>query len=129
MIVDSSAMLAILMHEPERNPFISALEHAPVRRISAATFVETAIVVEAQAGEGGLNRWEEFYRRADIAIEPFTPEQAAIAHRAWSKYGKGRHPAGLNFGDCFSYALAKALDEPLLYKGQDFSKTDIRSAV
>lgn len=87
------------------------------------------IVVEAQAGEGGLNRWEEFRRRADILIEPFTAGQAHIATRAWSTYGKRKQSAGLNLGDCFSYTLAKALDEPLLFKGDDFSKTDIKPAI
>jgi len=129
MIFDSSAVLAILFHEPDGGIFAEAISSAELRRVSAATYVELSIVVDAQDGSSGIHDLEQFFRQAEIVIEPFTVEQAYIAQRAWSIYGRGKHPARLNFGDCFSYALAKALDEPLLFKGTDFSKTDIQSAV
>lgn len=128
MILDSSAILAILLQEPEQNRFLALIENAEVCKLSAATLVEISIVIESQTGDAGINRLNDFLRRADVEIEPLTANQAHIACRAWSNYGKGRHPAALNFGDCFSYALAKALDEPLLFKGSDFAKTDIQSA-
>ena len=115
MIVDSSAVLAILLQEPEKDAFAAAIQAAEICRLSAATFVEVSIVIESQT--------------AEIVIEPFTADQAYRAGRAWSEYGKGRHKAALNFGDCFSYALAKSLDEPLLFKGDDLPMTDIEPAI
>jgi ribonuclease VapC len=129
VIVDSSAVLAILLQEPEKDAFAAAIQTAEICRLSAATFFEVSIVIESQTGDAGVNRLQEFVRRAEIVIEPFTADQAYRAGRAWSEYGKGRHKAALNFGDCFSYALAKSLDEPLLFKGDDFSMTDIEPAI
>lgn len=129
MILDSSAVLAILLGEADAQVYAAAVEAAPVCRISAPTYVELSIVIEAQDGKAGLHDLEEFLREAAIGIEAFTVEQAYIAQRAWVVYGRGKHAARLNFGDCFSYALAKALDEPLLFKGADFAKTDIQPAV
>ncbi|MBS1840947.1 MAG: type II toxin-antitoxin system VapC family toxin [Acidobacteria bacterium] len=129
MILDSSAVLAILFQEPEAPLFAATMERALVCRLSAASHVELSIVVEAQEGAAGLQDLEQFIREAKIVVESFTLEQAYISQRAWTTYGRGKHPARLNFGDCFSYALAKALDEPLLFKGNDFARTDIQSAL
>ena len=129
MIVDSSAILAILFAEPDAAVFANAMSEADACRISAATFVEVAVVVEAQTQDRGSRQLDAFLRRAGFVIEPVTEEQAHLARQAYSDFGKGRHPAGLNFGDCFSYALAKASGEALLFQGGDFSKTDIVSAL
>lgn len=129
MIVDSSAVLAILFAEPDAAVFAKAMSEADACKISAATFVEVAVVVEAQTQDRGSRQLDAFLRRAGFVIEPVTEEQAHLARQAYSDFGKGRHPACLNFGDCFSYALAKASGEALLFKGGDFSKTDIVSAL
>jgi ribonuclease VapC len=129
VIVDSSAILAIMFAESDAALFAKAISEADSCRISAATFVEVAAVVEAQAKDRGSRQLDAFLRRANFVIEPVTEEQAHLARQAYSDFGKGRHPAGLNFGDCFSYALAKASGEALLFKGGDFSKTDIVSAL
>ena len=129
MIVDSSAILAILFAEPDAAVFAKAISEADACKISAATFVEVAAVVEAHAKDRGSRQLDAFLRRAGFVIEPVTEEQAHLARQAYSDFGKGRHPAGLNFGDCFSYALAKASGEALLFKGSDFSRTDIVSAL
>lgn len=129
MIVDSSAILAILFAEPDAAVFAAAMSAADSCTISAATFVEVAVVVEAQTNGRGNLQLDALLRRAGCSIEPVTEEQAHLARQAYSSYGKGRHPAGLNFGDCFSYALAKAKGEALLYKGGDFARTDIVSAL
>ena len=97
--------------------------------MSAATFVEVAIVVEAQTKNSGSRQLDAFFRRAGIVIEPVTEEQAHLARQAYTDFGRGAYPAGLNFGDCFSYALAKVTGEALLFKGEDFKKTDIASAI
>ena len=128
MIVDSSAILAILFNEGDADRYARAIADADACRISAANFVEVAIVVEAQTKASGSRQLDAFFRRAGIVIEPVTEEQAHLARQAYTDFGKGRHRAGLNFGDCFAYALAKATDEPLLFKGQDFKKTDVASA-
>ena len=128
MIVDSSAILAILFAEPDAAVFAKAISEADACKISAATFVEVAVVVEAQTKDRGSRQLDAFLRRAGFVIEPVTEEQAHLARQAYSDFGRGRHPANLNFGDCFSYALAKASGEALLFKGNDFSKTDIVSA-
>ena len=125
MVVDSSALLAILQDEPERRTFNEALEAADSRRLSAANFVEVSIVIEARLGADGQRDLDLFLERAAIEIVDLDVEQAREARRAFSRFGKGRHPAGLNFGDCFAYALAATLGEPLLFKGDDFSKTDV----
>lgn len=129
MIVDTSAVLAILFEEDDAELYARAIAAAESRRISAATFVETGVVVDAQTNEQGSRQFDAFIRRAGITIEAVSEEQAHIARQAYSDFGKGRHPAGLNFGDCFAYALSKAVGEPLLFKGNDFSKTDIISAL
>lgn len=129
MILDSSALVAVLAGEPERSQFIEAISRAPVCRISAATYVEISIVLEAQHGSEVLRQFDALMHRAQVIIEPVTEEQARLARQAYLDYGKGRNPAGLNYGDCFSYALAKALHEPLLFKGVDFAKTDVTPAL
>jgi ribonuclease VapC len=129
VIADSSAILAILFAEPDAAVFAKAISEADACKISAATFVEVAAVVEAHAKDRGSRQLDAFLRRAGFVIEPVTEEQAHLARQAYSDFGKGRHPAGLNFGDCFSYALAKASGEALLFKGSDFSRTDIVSAL
>jgi ribonuclease VapC len=128
MIIDTSAIVAILFNEDDAELYARAITRADSCRISAATFVETAIVVEAQTRNNGGRQLDAFIRRAGIAIEPVTEEQAHIARQAFIDFGKGRHPAGLNYGDCFSYALSKATREPLLFKGKDFAKTDLSAA-
>jgi ribonuclease VapC len=128
MIIDSSALIAILLGEPEAEPFALAIAEAPRRLVSAFTALETAIVIEAKKGEHGGRELDLLINRAKIEIAPLTSEQMEIARSAWRKYGKGRHPAGLNIGDCCSYALAKCAGEPLLFKGGDFSQTDIKTA-
>ena len=127
MVVDTSALLAILQDEPERRSFNEALEAADARLISVVTLVETSILIESRYGAEGLRDLDLLLERAGIELVPVDVEQARIARGAWSRFGKGRHPAGLNFGDCFSYALARVLGEPLLYKGDDFSRTDVSS--
>ena len=125
MVIDSSALLAILFDEPERRSFNQMIEADPVRLLSAANFVEAALVVEARLGEAGGREFDLFIHRAEIEIVPVDADQAEIARRAYRRYGKGRHRAGLNFGDCFAYALAKTRGEPLLFKGEDFAATDV----
>jgi ribonuclease VapC len=129
MIVDTSALLAVLFGEKDADIYARAISEAEACRISAATFVEVSIVVESQTGDAGSRQWDSFFRTASISIEPVTEEHAHAARQAWSDFGKGRHAAGLNFGDCFSYALAKVSGEPLLFKGQDFRKTGIPAAL
>src|ERR1700687_1365506 len=129
MIVDSSALLAILFDEGDAETYARVIRGAHACQIAAANFVEVAIVVEAQTKASGSRQFDAFFRRAGIVIEPVTEEQAHIARQAYTDFGKGRHRAGLNFGDCFAYALAKATGESLLFKGEDFKKTDISSAI
>lgn len=129
MIIDTSALVAILFDEPDAGRFVEAIVSADDRRISAATFVEVSIVVEAQTRGSGPSQLDALLRTAAIVVEPVTEEQARIARQAFVDFGKGRHPAGLNFGDCFSYALAKAAGQSLLFNGADFARTDVESAV
>lgn len=129
MIVDTSAVLAILFAEDDAQMYARALTQADACRMSAANFVEAAIVVDAQTKDKGSRQLDAFIRRAGIVIAPVSEEQAHIARQAYADFGKGRHPAGLNFGDCFSYALAKVTGEPLLFKGKDFRKTDVLPAL
>jgi len=128
MILDTSALIAIFFGEPDGDFYIRMIHDADRCRISAANFVELSMVIEGQLGPEALRQCDMFFRRAGIVIEPVTVEQAHLARQGFLDFGKGRHSAGLNFGDCFAYALTKATDEPLLYKGKDFSKTDIRAA-
>lgn len=125
MIVDTSAILAVLFSEKDAETYAQAISQAEICRISAANFVEVSIVVELQTGDAGSRQLDSFFRSAGLNIEPVTEEHAYAARQAWSDFGKGRHAAGLNFGDCFSYALAKVSGEPLLFKGQDFRKTGV----
>ncbi len=128
MIVDTSAVLAILFNESDAETYARAISEAESRRMSAASFVEAAVVVEAQTKESGSRQFDAFFRRAGIVIEPFTEEQAHVARQAYTDFGKGCHAAGLNLGECFAYALAKVTGEALLFKGQDFRKTDVKVA-
>ncbi|MFN8093620.1 MAG: type II toxin-antitoxin system VapC family toxin [Vicinamibacteria bacterium] len=125
MVLDTSAVLAILQDEPERRSFNEAIESADSRSISVASLVEVSIVIEARYGAAGVRHLDRLLDRASVSIVPVDAEQGKIARQAFSRFGEGRHPAGLNFGDCFSYALAQSLGEPLLYKGDDFSRTDV----
>jgi ribonuclease VapC len=125
MVVDTSGILAILQDEPERRAFNEAIETAPVVTISIANLVESSIVVEARFGPAGVLALDRFLETARIRAVPVDREQGELARRAYREYGKGRHPAGLNLGDCFAYALAIARAEPLLCKGDDFVHTDV----
>jgi ribonuclease VapC len=125
MVIDTSAVLAILQDEPERLKFSRALEDADIRSMSAASFVETSMIIESRYGSDGVRDLDLLISKAAISLEAVDVEQAHLARQAFRLYGKGRHPAGLNFGDCFSYALARFSAEPLLFKGKDFSHTDI----
>lgn len=129
MIVDSSAILSILYAEADAEIFAGAIADATWCLMSAASYLETAIVVDRQRGAEAGRQFDALIVRADIQIEPVTREQADIARQAYLDFGKGKHPAALNFGDCFAYALARSLHLPLLYKGNDFSLTDIESAL
>ena len=125
MVIDTSAILAVLFDEPERRRFAEMIEADETRLVSAATLLEAALVIESRRGEAAGRELDLFLHRAHISIVPVDAEQAEIARVAWRKYGKGRNAAGLNFGDCFSYALASVSGEPLLAKGDDFAQTDI----
>lgn len=126
MVIDSSALIAILCDEPERYDFNRKIEADSRRLISTASVLETSIVLETRYGEEAYRELDFFLLKAAIEIRPFDAEQLEIARRAYRQYGKGRHPASLNYGDCFSYALAKQTGEHLLFKGNDFSQTDIK---
>ena len=125
MVIDTSALVAIFLAEPERRKFLDLIIAAETRLISAANALETGIVLEARRGEAAGREFDLFVVRANLQVVPVDGEQVEIARSAWRKYGKGRHPATLNFGDCFAYALAKSSGEPLLAKGSDFAATDI----
>lgn len=129
MVIDTSAVIAILSAEPEADTIAATISADDSRQMSAATYLETAIVVESRHGVLGGKKLDQFIQAAQIVVEPVTIEQANIARRAYRRYGKGRNPAGLNFGDCFAYALAKVTGESLLFIGTDFSQTDIPSAI
>jgi ribonuclease VapC len=128
MILDTSALAAIFFGEVDAPRFVELIHQADRCLISAGTFLELSIVLEGQIGIEAVRQCDMFFRRAGIVIEPFTVEQAHLARQAFHDFGKGRHPAGLNLGDCFAYALAKVTGELLLFKGNDFSKTDIVGA-
>lgn len=127
MTIDTSALIAILLGEPEAELFALAIAQAPKRLLSAFTALETGIVVEAKKGDLAGRELDLLIHQAKIEIVALTTEQSEIARSAWRKYGKGRHPAGLNIGDCCSYALAKCAGEPLLFKGADFPRTDVEA--
>jgi len=128
VVIDTSAIVAILLNEPERQRFTELVDAAEIRLVSAITRVEAAFVIEGRHREAGRERLDRFFRMTDPEIVPVTPEQAEIAVDAFRRFGRGRHPAALNIGDCFSYALAKATGERLLFKGGDFARTDVISA-
>ncbi|HVN17156.1 MAG TPA: type II toxin-antitoxin system VapC family toxin [Dongiaceae bacterium] len=128
MIVDSSAIIAVLRNEPDAREIGEALQKSPICRISAVTYVEAAIVTDSNRNPVLSHRLDDVLRDVRMRVEAVTPEQAQIARQAYRDFGKGRHKAGLNLGDCFAYALAKDLDEPLLFKGSDFKHTDIEPA-
>src|SRR5664279_366462 len=126
MIIDSSALIAILRDEPDSNVCAIAIERNVNRRLSAANFVETALVIDGSRDPVASRRFDDLIREAQIVIEPVTEAQARIAREAYRDFGRGSgHPAKLNFGDCFAYALARTTGEPLLFKGDDFIQTDI----
>lgn len=128
MILDTSALVAILYGEPEAATYTQIIHNADVCRMSVANYVELSMVVENQMGPAGMRQVETFFKRAGIIIEPVTLEHGELAQQAFVDFGKGRHKASLNFGDCFAYALAKSTGETLLYKGNDFIRTDILGA-
>ena len=127
MVIDTSAIIAILSNEPDATQLAGAIAAADSRFMSAASLLESAIVIESRYGPSGGQKLDELIATAEIQIEPVTVDQVSIARTAFRTYGKGRHPAGLNFGDCFAYALAKSKEAPLLFKGDDFSRTDIKA--
>jgi len=126
MVIDSSALVAIFLREPERQFYLNLLVKDRARRVSAVSFVETGMVLEGRRGPVAQDELERFLERLAIEVVAVDRGQANSALAAWRKYGKGRHPAGLNLGDCFSYALAKSTGEPLLAKGEDFARTDLK---
>ena len=128
MVIDTSALLAILFSEPEAASFAAAVEADPTRLMSSVSAFETAIVVEARKGPAGGRELDLALHQGQVDIVPFDRRQVETAREAYRRYGKGRHPAGLNFGDCCTYALAVTSGEPLLFKGSDFARTDIRQA-
>lgn len=128
MIVDTSALMAVLMGEEDAGIFKEQILGNDCV-MSVASFVEASIIAESHGGDGGIRQLDAFLLKSGILLEPVTEEQAYAARQAYSEFGKGRHPAGLNLGDCFSYALAKVAGEPLLFKGRDFLKTDVLRAI
>ena len=129
MIVDASALLAILQAEPESRRFAEAIAAASRPTLSVVSFVEASMVLDARHGPAGTDRLDRLLRESGMELAPVDIEQAQIAREAFRDFGRGRHPARLNFGDCFSYALARQRGETLLFKGDDFTRTDIRPAV
>lgn len=128
MVVDTSALIAILSNEPERRAFNEKIAGAGGCFISAGSYLETVIVIEARYGYDGVRDLAFFVQEAAMTVVPFDAQQVELARRAYAEYGKGRHRAALNFGDCFAYALAKKRGEALLFKGEDFAQTDLEVA-
>ncbi|HLT02953.1 MAG TPA: type II toxin-antitoxin system VapC family toxin [Geminicoccaceae bacterium] len=129
MVIDTSAALAILFGEAEDEAFADAIDADPTRLMSAVSVLEASIVVEARKGAAGGRELDLLLHRGRIEVVPFNAHQLELARDAWRRFGKRRHPAGLNFGDCCAYALAAASGEPLLFKGDDFTRTDIQNAL
>jgi len=125
MVIDSSALVSILLAEPDRLSLELAIEADPVRLVSAVTKLEASMVLIGREGQDGRGRLDRLLARMTVTIVPFDDHQSEIARDAFARYGKGRHPAGLNFGDCAAYALSIAEAEPLLFKGTDFGATDV----
>lgn len=132
MILDSSSIVAILRAEPEAPDFTraiqSAIESSEGCSVCAVSYLEASVVIDSGRDAIASRRFDDFFRASKIRVEAVTPRQAEIARQAYRDFGKGRHKAGLNLGDCFAYALAKEMDEPLLFKGNDFNRTDIEAA-
>jgi ribonuclease VapC len=126
MVIDTSALLALLLDEPEAEAFRAAVEEDPVRLVSAATLLETAIVIEVRKGVPGGRELDALMKAAEVEVVAVDADHAAEARRAYRRFGRGRHAAALNFGDVFAYALARVSGEPLLFKGEDFARTDVR---
>jgi ribonuclease VapC len=130
MIIDTSAIVAILRNEPEAGSCANAIAGTTSRRVSAVNYVEAAVVIDGSRDPVASRRFDDLFREAQLVVEPVTESQARIAREAYRDFGKGSgHPAGLNFGDCFAYALAKATGEPILFEGDDFRRTDLTSAL
>ena len=130
MIIDASAIVAILRNEPEAGSCANAIAGTTRRRVSAVNYVEAAVVIDGSRDPVASRRFDDLFREAQLVVEPVTESQARIAREAYRDFGKGSgHPAGLNFGDCFAYALAKATGEPILLKGDGFRRTDLTSAL
>lgn len=125
MVVDTSAIIAVLTGEPEAAELTAVIAKSPDVMMSSFSVLEAGIVIEARKGEAGGRELDLFLQRSGVRVVALDPDQAAVARTAWRKFGKGRHPAGLNIGDCCAYALAKVSGAPLLFKGNDFDKTDI----
>jgi ribonuclease VapC len=128
MVIDSSVVVAIVFRETDALLLANRIAEDDVRLMSAASYLETGIVVDGAPNKAKGDVLDFVLQRLHIQIEPVTPEQARLAREAYRRYGRGNHPARLNFGDCFAYALAKATGEPLLFKGDDFARTDIPAA-
>jgi ribonuclease VapC len=129
MVVDTSALVAIFLLEPEAEQFAHTILEAPRAAISAANLLEASIILDARIGHQDSSELDEFIANVGLEVEPVTLDQMRIARGAYRTYGRGNHPAGLNFGDCFAYALAKTTGLSLLFKGGDFAQTDITPAV
>jgi ribonuclease VapC len=125
MVIDTSAIVAIALNEPDASEIEIRIADDPVRLISAATLLEATMVIETRLGDAGGREFDLWLLKIGAEIVPVDSQQADAARRAWRRYGKGNHPASLNYGDCFSYALAVTRGEPLLFKGEDFAKTDV----
>jgi ribonuclease VapC len=128
VVVDSSVLIAILLAEPESEDFAKRLIEIDEIYVSAVSVLESAMVIEYKKGEQGAIQFDELLKAIEPTIFAFDSQQVELARAAWWQYGKGRHPAKLNFGDCCSYAVAKYINKPLLFKGDDFSKTDLAQA-
>ncbi len=128
MILDTSALLAVLLDEADAGHYEHTIALAPVCRMSVATYLEAIMVIEGRLSEAGGRELDNYLEEAGVELVSVTPEQVQAARMAWRRYGKGNHPAGLNFGDCFAYALAEVSREPLLFKGEDFALTDVERA-
>ena len=129
MVVDSSALLAILLNEPDAEPIRRAFDRDDVRLLSAATLLEVSMVIESRKGESGGRDLDLLISKSKIEVIPVDESQVDEARRAWRRFGRGRHPAGLDYGDLFSYALARTTGQPLLFKGNDFARTDVGRVV
>ena len=125
MVIDTSALMSILKQEDDADLFATAIQRDEARLISAATLTEAGIVATVLFGQGGGGDLDELLEQSHVEAVPLTEEHSRLAREAFARFGKGRHPARLNFGDCFSYALAVASGQPLLFKGNDFSQTDV----